>query len=78
MGLSSSILFACNNVTNNENDENKQAHFLSSDFDTTVTLGNDFYQYTNGGWMNAHPIPGEKNRLNTFEVLNDENLVRLK
>ncbi|MBO4530220.1 MAG: M13 family metallopeptidase [Paludibacteraceae bacterium] len=77
MGLSSSILFACTNDKNN-GDGNKQAHFLSSDFDTTVTLGNDFYQYTNGGWMNAHPIPGEKSRLNTFDVLNDENLERLK
>lgn len=75
MGLSSSILFACTNKTDVDN---SKAHYLPSDFDSTTSIGTDFYQYTNGGWMASHPIPGEKSRLNTFDVLNDENLERLK
>ncbi len=72
MGCTSSVLLSsCNK------DASNIAHF-SADFDTTTAVGNDFYQYTNGGWMSAHPIPGEKSRLNTFDVLNDENLERLK
>lgn len=47
-------------------------------FDTTMTPGTDFFQYANCGWLNDHPIPGEKSRYNTFDVLNDENLERLK
>ncbi len=74
MGCASSLLFSgCQ-----KNNMDKVAHYLPSDCDTTVRMGDDFYQYSNGGWMTAHPIPGEKSRLNTFDVLNDENLDRLK
>ncbi len=52
------------------------AHF--NEFDTTITPGADFFQYANCGWLQSHPIPGEKSRYNTFDVLNDENLERLK
>lgn len=52
------------------------AHF--NEFDTTLTPGADFFQYANCGWLNSHPIPGDKSRYNTFDVLNDENLERLK
>lgn len=52
------------------------AHF--NEFDSTVAPGADFFQYANCGWLQSHPIPGEKSRYNTFDVLNDENLERLK
>lgn len=52
------------------------AHF--NEFDTTMAPGADFFQYANCGWLQSHPIPGEKSRYNTFDVLNDENLERLK
>lgn len=52
------------------------AHF--NEFDSTIAPGADFFQYANCGWLQSHPIPGEKSRYNTFDVLNDENLERLK
>ncbi len=75
MGCVSSLLLA--SCVRNESKVDGLAHF-SSDFDTTVAMGDDFYQYSNGGWLKSHPIPGEKSRLNTFDVLNDENLERLR
>ncbi len=75
MGCSSLVFSACQQG-GSVNDG--KAHFLPQDFDKTISLGDDFYQYSNGGWMATHPIPGEKSRLNTFDVLNDENIERLK
>ena len=74
--MSSSIIAASCSNTSEKPDGN--AHYSPSEFDSTTTVGDDFYQFTNGGWMKSHPIPGEKSRLNTFDVLNDENLDRLK
>ncbi|MBR5696390.1 MAG: M13 family metallopeptidase [Paludibacteraceae bacterium] len=75
MGCVSSLLFA--SCADKAKKVDGFAHF-SSDFDTTVAQGDDFYQFSNGGWLKTHPIPGEKSRLNTFDVLNDENLERLR
>lgn len=71
--VSSFLLSSCadkNNVANG------LAHF--NDFDSTITAGDDFFQYSNCGWLKDHPIPGDKSRYNTFDVLSDENLERLK
>lgn len=71
--VSSFLLSSCadkNNVANG------LAHF--NDFDSTITAGDDFFQYSNCGWLKGHPIPGDKSRYNTFDVLSDENLERLK
>ena len=75
VGYISSLLFA--SCADKAKKVDGLAHF-SSDFDTTIAQGDDFYQYSNGGWMKSHPIPGDKSRLNTFDVLNDDNLERLK
>lgn len=75
VGCISSLLFA--SCADKAKKVDGLAHF-SSDFDTTIARGDDFYQYSNGGWLKSHPIPGDKSRLNTFDVLNDDNLERLK
>src|SRR3954469_19640056 len=31
--------------------------FLAAHMDTSVDPGVDFFQYANGGWLKAHPIP---------------------
>ncbi|MEE3483756.1 MAG: M13 family metallopeptidase [Bacteroidales bacterium] len=72
--VTSLLLTSCNKKEMKDGN----AHYLETDFDTTVSVGDDFYQYTNGGWMNTHPIPGEKSRYNTFDVLADENKERLR
>lgn len=61
---------------------NKQAdgiaHFPAAEMDATVDLGNDFYQYSNGGWMKQHPLPADKSRLGTFDILAEDNNDKLK
>ena len=74
--MSSSVIMA--SCTGNQTQEDGRAHYLTTDFDTTTSLGDDFYQYSNFAWLQSHPIPGDKSRINTFDVLNDENQDRLK
>jgi len=71
---SGAVLCGCNNV--NKVDGN--AHFTAAEQDTTVNIGDDFYQYTNGGWMLQHPLPNDKSRLGTFDLLFDDNELKLK
>lgn len=73
VGVASLLVEGCGQTQKEE-----KVMFTTEGFDTTVSLGDDFYQYSNGGWMKNHPIPGDKSRMNTFDVLNDENLERLR
>lgn len=47
-------------------------------FDQSVNLKDNFYYWSNGGWMRENPIPLEYSSWNTFIVLRDLNLDRLK
>ena len=40
--------------------------------DTSIAPGDDFFAYTNGGWMKATPIPADKAYFGTVMVLVDE------
>lgn len=74
VGTSSAAL--CLNSCSTNVDGN--AHYTDEDKDLTVEAGNDFYQYSNGGWMARQELPADKSRLGTFDLLNDENVDRLK
>ena len=39
--------------------------------DQTQKPGTDFYQYVNGGWQKLHPLPGDKARFATFDMLSE-------
>ncbi|MBP5366346.1 MAG: M13 family metallopeptidase [Bacteroidales bacterium] len=54
------------------------AHFTESEMDKSVSPDDDFYQYSNGGWMLQHPLPDDKSRLGSFDLLNDDNELKLK
>src|SRR6202162_3751839 len=45
--------------------------------DKSVTPGDDFNAYANGGWMKATPIPADKAIYGIFSVLADETRKRL-
>jgi putative endopeptidase len=46
--------------------------------DTTANPGDDFYQYVNGGWLKANPIPSTKSRFGAFDVIDEENRAQIK
>lgn len=48
-----------------------------TDFDTTVSPGEDFYTYVNGGWMRKNPLKAEYARFGSFDVVNENNQIRL-
>jgi putative endopeptidase len=49
-----------------------------ANFDNTVPIGENFFLWSNGGWKKNNPIPAEYSSWNTFTVLRDLNLERLK
>ena len=49
-----------------------------SNFDQSIPLNENFYKWSNGGWMKNNPIPGAYSSWNTFIVLRDLNLERLR
>jgi len=42
-----------------------------ADLDTTVSPAADFDSYANGGWKKRFPIPDEKSRFGSFDLLAD-------
>src|SRR6266576_6929725 len=49
------------------------AHFDVSGMDTKTAACNDFYQYANGGWLSANPIPAAYPAWGVGNVLNEKN-----
>src|SRR5689334_20571420 len=44
--------------SNNKSDSgSNKADVLATNLDTTVSPGEDFFQYANGGWIKNNPIP---------------------
>ena len=48
-----------------------------SDFDETVALNEDFYQHFTGGWQAKHPLKPEFARYGAFDVLRENNEIRI-
>ncbi|OAX38899.1 zincin [Rhizopogon vinicolor AM-OR11-026] len=48
------------------------ASILSS-LDTSQDPCENFYDFANGGWIETHPIPGDKGAVNSFSVLSEQN-----
>lgn len=49
-----------------------------ANLDTTVSLSADFDNYSNGGWKKRFPIPDEKSRYGSFDLLADTGEVQVK
>src|SRR5689334_2361218 len=51
---------------------------LAVNMDTTVSPGEDFFQYANGGWIKKNPIPGEQSSWGIGNLVIEENNKRLR
>ena len=47
------------------------------DMDLSVSPGEDFYLYANGGWKKNNPLKPEFARFGSFDVLRENNEIRL-
>jgi putative endopeptidase len=56
----------------------QKADVLAVNMDTTVSPGEDFFQYANGGWINKNPIPAEQSSWGIGNLVIEENLKRLR
>ncbi|HVI58383.1 MAG TPA: M13 family metallopeptidase [Luteimonas sp.] len=52
--------------------------FLAAHLDTSVDPGVDFFQYANGGWLKAHPIPASESGWGIGNEVDDELYARLR
>ena len=52
--------------------------FLAGNLDTTISPAQDFFQYANGGWIKKNPIPNDQAAWGIGNLVNEENLNRLK
>ncbi|HSR65698.1 MAG TPA: M13 family metallopeptidase N-terminal domain-containing protein, partial [Xanthomonadaceae bacterium] len=52
--------------------------FLASHLDTAVDPGVDFFEYANGGWLKAHPIPASEAAWGIGNEVDDELYARLR
>lgn len=67
---------SCRNGT--ENASAKLVDPLASHIDSTVSPGNDFFNYCNGGWLKKNPIPASESGWGIFGLVHEENLMRIR
>lgn len=51
---------------------------LQNEISPDIQPGDDFYNYVNKKWIDAHPIPDDKSRMAAFTILDDETTDKLK
>jgi putative endopeptidase len=49
-----------------------------SDLDTSTSACTDFYQYSSGGWLKAHPVPSAFSTWGPFQELRESNFLVIK
>jgi putative endopeptidase len=74
------FLFSCKNQSENKSTASTNAldDILHAHIDTTIHAGDDFFEYTNGGWLKANPIPASESGWGIFNLVEDENQTRIK
>lgn len=49
-----------------------------ANIDASVKPGDNFYLYANGNWLKNNPVPGDKTRWGTFDVLRQESSNKMR
>src|ERR1700755_2074538 len=62
------------------NDQDKPAapDFLAKDIDTSVSPGEDFFQYANGGWVKSTRIPAAESGWGVGNLVQEDIYERLR
>ena len=58
-------------------DEPLKSGLNKADMNTSVSAGDDFYEYACGGWMKANPLPAAYSRFGSFDRLAEDNNERI-
>ena len=69
------VIISCNN---NNSSSVQKPDILVANLDSTVSPGEDFFDYANGGWIKKNPIPGEQSGWGIANLVIEENLKRLR
>ena len=69
------VISSCNTKVKNTS---VKKDFLTDNLDTTMSPAQDFFQYANGGWIKKNPIPADQAAWGIGNLVNEENLNRLK
>ena len=77
IGLLSVSLFLMTACNMNQNKEQGSGIHLEN-LDTSVLLGQDFYQFATGGWQKLNPLTPEYARFGSFDKLAEDNREQLK
>lgn len=56
----------------------KKADFLRANIDWSVSPGDDFFEYANGGWIKKHPIPATETQWGIGNLVRDEIYAKLR
>ncbi|ULQ56138.1 M13 family metallopeptidase [Flavihumibacter rivuli] len=56
----------------------KRKYIDPANMDMSVKPGDNFYQYANGAWLKANPVPASKTRWGSFDELREESSARLR
>lgn len=70
------ILYSCKGKDSQK--DSPKADVLAANLDTTISPGDDFFMYANGGWIKANPIPADQSSWGIGNLVMEENLSRLK
>lgn len=62
----------------NSNISGQGKAFDPGSMNLSVKPGYDFYEYVNGGWIKSHPVPSDKSRYGSFDIVQDRTYDRVK
>ncbi|MCT4614799.1 MAG: M13 family metallopeptidase [Marinifilaceae bacterium] len=72
-----STMISCNNQKKEEG-KAQMPEFDAQNMDLSVKPSDNFYLYANGGWKKLHPMPEDKGRFGSFDLLREENDKKVK
>jgi putative endopeptidase len=75
--ISLPFVISCNDNKEVKNSESKK-DILAADLDTTVSPREDFFEYANGGWIKANPIPADQSGWGIGNLVLEENRKRFR